>query len=359
MHNSWTPQRAPDEVPTPVAIALSDFCRQAQAPAPPAMVRAALAYLSAEEDFRLEAFARSTPPSSPLGPFAVVDILKGTSPEIAAMREKTDYYAWVKQLPLQPKLTPTPSPTPPSGLQTAPSPPLEASLPPSLLPPSQKTWSLGKPYAPPHKPRGRFIQVEPGKENLRLLFRAEAKERVCLLMESSRTQVELLSLFSSQFRGEGEALTWKEVSSVLGYHGLLAVFEEKERTTLREGLCRFRCSLDKLSKAWEIRPVALKKRIEALSLEEEFDTLRKRFAAEILDSPNLNSQLRVLARPGYMKDLGIASALKKQLSAKLKTMLAQLPPELEMPELQLRELAKQHRLDKNLLSAALEQLKLF
>jgi len=347
MLSSWTPQRDADEVPTSVAIALSNFCRQAQAPAPPALVRVALTFLPAEEDFRVEAFARAKPPSLPLGPFAVVDILKGTSPEIAAMREKTDYYAWVQQLPLRP---PAPALTPPSQPPPAP----------LALPASPKTWSLGKVRdIPPPKPRGRFVQVGPSKENLRLLFRPEAKERVCALVESSHAQAELLSQFSSQFRGEGETLTWPEVASVLEYHGLLAVFENQERKALEAGLLYYRCSLDKLSKRWGVRPGALKKRIEALSLEGEFNKLRKHFAAEVLDAPNLNHQLRVLTRPGYLKDLGIASALKRQLSSKLKAMLATLPPELETPELRLRELSKKHHLDKNLLSLALQQLKVF
>ena len=198
--------------------------------------------------------------------------------------------------------------------------------------------------------------MEPGKENLRLLFRPEAKERLGLLLEASCSQAELLSLFSSQFKGEGESLSWQEVASVLEYHGLLAAFESKERAALEAGLLRFRCSLDKLSKAWGMRPGALKKRLEELSLNDAFKKLRKRFAAEVLDAPNVNFQLRILARPGYLKDLGIASALQRQLSAKLRDMLAQLPAELEMPEMRLRELAKKHRLDKNLLASALQQL---
>jgi hypothetical protein len=200
--------------------------------------------------------------------------------------------------------------------------------------------------------------VEPGKENLRVLFRLEAKDRVSHLLESSRSQYELLSQFSSQFRGEGETLAWQEAASVLEYHGLLAAFEERERAALGAGLLRWRCSLDKLSKAWGLRPGALKKRMGELSLEEDFNQLRKRFAAEILDASNMNHQLRVLARPGYLKDLGIASALPRQLSTKLKAMLAELPSEFETPEIRLRELARKHRLDKNLLSSALQQLKL-
>ena len=93
-----------------------------------------------------------------------------------------------------------------------------------------------------------------------------------------------------------------------------------------------------------------------LGLQEDFNKLRKHFAAEILESSNINHQLRVWVRPGYLKDLGITSSLKRQLTTKLKTLLAQLPSELETPELRLRELAKQYRIDRKLLALAFSQL---
>ena len=359
MLNRWTPQREPDDVPSPIAIALSDFCRRAQAPAPPALVRVALAYLAAEEDFLVENLAHSPPPCCPLGPFAVIDILKGTPPDVASLREKKDAYAWAAQLPLLP---PAPSAAPPSIEE--PSPQMDALLPPSSAaapsPASKKTWSIGKAKkTPPHKPRGRFVQVEPGKENIRALFRLDAKERLLALLQSAHSQAALLNKLSSQFRGEGETLTWQEVRAVLEYHGMMAVFEDRERKALEAGLLRFRCSLDKLSKAWGLRPVELKKRMEELSLNDAFNQLRKRFAAEILGAPNLNHQLRVFSRPGYLKDLGVASALKRQLATRLKSLLAQLPAEFDTPETQLQELTKKHQLDADLLAVALQQLKLF
>jgi len=226
--------------------------------------------------------------------------------------------------------------------------------------PPQKIWSLGKTKnLTAQKPRGRFVQVEPGKENLRVLFRPEAKKRLSHFVESARSQTELLSHLSAQFRGENELLTWQEIAPILEYHRLLELFENKERAALSAGLLRYRCSLDKLSKASGARPDALKKRMGELSLKETFDKLRKRFATEILETANINHQLRALTRPGYLRDLGISSSLKRQLSAKLKTLLAQLPAEFQTKEMQLLELAKQHRLDKKLLLLALQQLNIF
>ncbi|MCL2178363.1 MAG: hypothetical protein FWC28_00750 [Proteobacteria bacterium] len=223
-----------------------------------------------------------------------------------------------------------------------------------------KIWSLGKAKTtPPPKPRGRFVQVSPSKENLRVLLQPKAKERLLPLLRASSSQEHLLAKLSEQFRGDGEKLTWQEVSSILGYHDLLLAFEEQERRVLHKGLLQHRCSLDKLSKLCNTSPDTLKKRIAKLGLQEDFAKLRKHYASQILDSQNVGQQLRVLAQPGYVRDLGIKSALQRQFSLKLKSLLDELPPEFETPESQLEALAKKYRLDKNLLLRVALPLKLF
>ena len=98
----WQRRRAPDEVPAKVAVALSDFCRRAQAKAPAAVVREALALLDESEDFRVLDLCGSEPGATPLGPFAVIDLLHGTAAAIAAQRETTGYYALARQMASQP-----------------------------------------------------------------------------------------------------------------------------------------------------------------------------------------------------------------------------------------------------------------
>src|SRR6059058_302551 len=46
MQTPWQRKRQPDDVPTPVAVALSDYCRRAKSPAPAPEVRAALALIA-------------------------------------------------------------------------------------------------------------------------------------------------------------------------------------------------------------------------------------------------------------------------------------------------------------------------
>src|SRR5438874_2679920 len=66
--DQWHRRRRPDEVPTPVAVAVSDFCRRARAPAPAAEIRDALSLLSGDEDFRVTSVTDAEPAAQPLGP---------------------------------------------------------------------------------------------------------------------------------------------------------------------------------------------------------------------------------------------------------------------------------------------------
>ncbi|HZI05888.1 MAG TPA: hypothetical protein VEZ71_17795, partial [Archangium sp.] len=114
MNTHWQRQRQPDDVPTPVAVAVSDYCRRAKAPATPTEVREALALLSEDEDFRVRTLTDTEPQARPLGPFAVVDLLKGTAPELAAKRQECGYYAVVQELARvhEEKQPPAPAPSP-------------------------------------------------------------------------------------------------------------------------------------------------------------------------------------------------------------------------------------------------------
>ncbi len=95
---SWERKRQPDDVPTPVAIALSDFCRRAGVPASPRAVRSALSAISEAEDFRVRAVTDAEPAARPLGPYAVVDLVRGTPLDTAALRQRSGYYTLVEEM---------------------------------------------------------------------------------------------------------------------------------------------------------------------------------------------------------------------------------------------------------------------
>ena len=98
MSTSWQRARSPDEVPTPIAVALSDFCRRAHAPSGASEIRDALSALAAEDDFRVRALAEAEPEASPLGPFAAIDVVLGTPASLAARRQECGYYELARTL---------------------------------------------------------------------------------------------------------------------------------------------------------------------------------------------------------------------------------------------------------------------
>lgn len=85
--------RDPADVPAPVAIALADFCRRADRPAPAEEVRQALARLSPDEDAAVLRLCAAEPQAKPLSPHAVVDVIRGLPAREAARREAEDGYA--------------------------------------------------------------------------------------------------------------------------------------------------------------------------------------------------------------------------------------------------------------------------
>src|SRR5215468_9702613 len=145
---SWERKRQPDDVPPPVAVAVSDFCRRAGAPAAPRAVREALSTVSEDDDFRVRAVTDAEPPVRPLGPFAVIDLARGTPADTAALRERSGYYGLVEELlALQDASLAAPAPEPalptlataPRAVASPAAPPAEARTPPARRPARDET----------------------------------------------------------------------------------------------------------------------------------------------------------------------------------------------------------------------------
>ena len=124
---AWQRKRLPEDVPTPVAVAVSDFCRRARAPASPGLVRDALAMLEDADDLRVRELTDAEP-TARLGPFALVDVVRGTRATVAAEREHSGYYDEIRKVareskvsrPDVPVLTSSPRPKPPRAAPSAP-----------------------------------------------------------------------------------------------------------------------------------------------------------------------------------------------------------------------------------------------
>ena len=344
MTSPWQRRRQPDDVPTPVAVAVSDYCRRAKAPAPAPEIREALALVAEAEDFRVRALTDAEPETSPLGPFAVVDILQGTPPALAAQRQACGYYDVVRELAHVRELkTPPPAPPVDPSIPTfatpaaAPKPATragkkadsEASVLERIAP--KKRQAVDEEATAPleaeepsqflrrdlPRPRGRFTRVEAPRTPFVELTRAAGKETLEAALAGSEHRFALLRNLSHRFNGSRGDLSLVDLETVLRDHGLLDALKEKERLQLVDAYTTQRGATGRVAWALGVSPPELQRLVSAAGLVEEVEALRERFRREALATPHLTHRLDLLGREKYLADLGIqrkfADALRKEL----------------------------------------------
>ncbi|MBZ4374038.1 hypothetical protein [Corallococcus sp. AS-1-6] len=354
MISPWQRRRQPDDVPTPVAVAVSDFCRRAKAPAPAQQVREALALLTEEEDFRVRALTDGEPETSPLGPFAVVDILRGVTPALAAQRQECGYYDVAQELAqVREEKTPPPAPAPTTPVFALPTPPseetdaktgrrksakAEAAAVQERIAPKKRTTDADDadtaapaqaPQAPPDeeaprflkrelpRPRGRFTRVEAQRLSFFELTRAEGKETLEAAIEATEHRYSLLRTLEHRYNGPRGELTQVDMENVLRQHGIMETLEARERHNIETAYASQRGAAGRVAWALGLSPSELQRLTHALKLEEAVEALRERFRNEVLATGHLTHRLDLLGRDKYLVDLGIqkrfADALRKEL----------------------------------------------
>ncbi|WP_375745124.1 hypothetical protein NR800_10230 [Corallococcus interemptor] len=354
MISPWQRRRQPDDVPTPVAVAVSDFCRRAKAPAPAQQVREALALLTEEEDFRVRALTDGEPETSPLGPFAVVDILRGVTPALAAQRQECGYYDVAQELAqVREEKTPPPAPAPTTPVFALPTPPseetdaktgrrksakAEAAAVQERIAPKKRTTDADDadtaapaqaPQAPPEeeaprflkrelpRPRGRFTRVEAQRLSFFELTRAEGKETLEAAIEATEHRYSLLRTLEHRYNGPRGELTQVDMENVLRQHGIMETLEARERHNIETAYASQRGAAGRVAWALGLSPSELQRLTHALKLEEAVEALRERFRNEVLATGHLTHRLDLLGRDKYLVDLGIqkrfADALRKEL----------------------------------------------
>src|SRR5262249_16143826 len=269
---SWERKRQPDDVPTPVAVAVSDFCRRAGAPASPRAVREALSAIAEAHDFRVRAVTDAEPPVRPLGPFAVVDLARGTPAETTVLRERSGYYALVEELlavqdartfPSVDTATRSSEAIP--AVQVRPAEPMAPSSP---TPSSRGPRSARKDEAtvaeriaprrrtapPPAPPRGRFTQVEAQPTPLSTLEGLEGRTTLEKLLQQHGHRLALLRALAHGYVGAGGAApSASELDALLGAQGLLEPTEASERALIRAALSEQRGALGRVAWALGLR----------------------------------------------------------------------------------------------------------
>lgn len=393
----WHRRRHPDDVPTPVAVAVSDFCRRAKAPAPPALVRDALALLSDDDDFRVQALADSEP-TSKLGPFAVVDVILGTDEAVAAQREETGYYDMVRKVaeenaiaapPREPESMPKPvrhpTPSPQGALASAPRVvSARASPPPPEKPGRKKKLTVAEKIAPRKRdpnekraarpapplpgtaflpkrnlplPRGRFTTIDPTRASVETLFRAGGKVTLQTLIDQVPNRVALLRALEQGYIGKrGKPLAIGDVEDLLEEHELFEQLEVKEKEGVLAALVEQKGSLGKSAKAVGMNRDDLELLVGALGLEREVTEIRERFIKEALSEANLSLRLDLLFRNKYLEDLEIDRKFFDSLYKQLGAMVDEVSDAATSIPTLIDLLSRQHGLHAEGLHRALEKL---
>jgi hypothetical protein len=391
MNSQWQRRRQPDDVPTPIAVAVSDFCRRAKASASPTEVREALALLSEDEDFRVRTLTDNEPEASPLGPFAVVDVLRGTASSLAAQRQACGYYEIVQELarvreektplkpaPLTPEVptfaAPPPRPAPAGDAEEAgrgkagraarqESESLQERIAPRKRATTFELEQEPTPEAEPRflkrdlpKPRGRFTQVAAPKGNYQQLLRAEGKDILESALGQNEHRFSLLKVLSEQYSGAKGELTLFDLESALGRHELLEQLTSKERQGILSAYTDQRGAAGRVGWTLGLSPSELQRLVATLGLQQEVEELRERFRREALSTRHLTQRLDLLGRDKYLADLGIkkrfTDALRKEVQGLVRD---ELTGARDLPGLALA-VARKHGAPQELVLRAIDRL---
>jgi len=355
---SWERKRQPDDVPTPVAVAVSDFCRRAGTPAPPRAVREALSTVSEADDFRVRAVTDAEPPVEPLGPFAVVDLALGTPADTAALRERSGYYALVEELlVLQDQRSAPPTVAAPSVVAAPPAPVVAApavtrvaqtpspsarrTTPDSPAPTvAERIAPRRRAAAAPAAPRGRFTQVEAQPTPLETLERPEGRATLETLLAQHGHRVAVLRALASGYAGRRGEPSAPELDDLLAHHGLLESAETSERGLIISALSEHRGALGRVAWALGLRGAELAALVSRLGLGPEVERLRERFRREALTPASWTARLDLLGKRKYLEDLGVEREFEDRLSGDLRREMRAVEAEAEdVPSALARRLA--------------------
>jgi hypothetical protein len=333
---SWDRKRQPDDVPTPVAVAVSDFCRRAGAPASPREVRGALSTVTDAEEFRIRAVTDAEPPLRPLGPYAVVDLARGTSVELAGLRQRSGYYDLVAEMLAQVEMPRVEPPASAAATGPLPSPSVrpaqpEAAAPTALPTPQRRTGevrsTVAERIAPRRRapapetrpaPRGRYTQVAAQRAPIDSLAEPAGRSVLEPLLLQHGHRIALTRALAQGYLGRrGGDPQPQEVEELLATHRLLDDSEAVERELVLGALSEQHGALGRVAWALGVRPVELRSMIERLGLDAEVERTRERFRREALAPAHWTTRLDLLGRRKYLEDLGLERSFDERLRSDL------------------------------------------
>ncbi|WP_323389118.1 hypothetical protein [Myxococcus qinghaiensis] len=307
-----------------------------------------------DDDFRVRALTDAEPETTPLGPFAVVDILKGTAPTVAAQRQSCGYYDVARELAyVREEKTPKPTPAADPSFALPAAKPAESSgkakkaskaeeaatVQERIAPKKRSTLVDEETTAPSEqelqalddgpsflrrdlpRPRGRFTRVEAPRTPFVELTRAGGKELLEASLEGSEHRFALLRNMSHRFNGSRGDLTLVDLETVLRDHGLLDALKEKERLQVLDAYTQQRGATGRVGWALGVSPPELARLVASVGLSEDVEALRERFRREALATSHLTHRLDLLGREKYLADLGIQRKFNESLRKDLERLL--------------------------------------
>ncbi|HYV47250.1 MAG TPA: hypothetical protein VFA20_20465, partial [Myxococcaceae bacterium] len=286
--------------------------------------------LSGDEDFRVSSVTDAEPAARPLGPYAVVDLLRGTAPELAAERQKVGYYELARALAdarEQPAPAPAeaPPPAPPPAPKPDPEPESERPASTSKKPSSE---TVAERIAPRRRekralpePRGRFAQLPPQTRPVEDLQDPETRPELEALTVQHRHRVALQKALATQFQSRGKPPSELELREALQRHGLLAGLEARERELVLGSYAENRGASGRVARALDLSPAELSQLTQALELKAPVEELKERFRREALAAKPLAARLDLLGRDRYLADLGIKRRYLELAAAELRQAL--------------------------------------
>ncbi len=380
--SGWKRKRHPDDVPTPIAVAVADFCRRAKAPASPAIVREALALLTDEQDSRVRSITDAEPKAIPLGPFAVVDLVKGTAASTAAERQSSGYYEMarvaaeedeVEEAALPVQAAPAPRPSAPKRPAKEPRErkvrlTVAERIAPKKRVPGQQQQARPRPQQPlpgtaflPKRnlpaPRGRYTRLDSSRSTYEALLKVESRDALTAIVEQSATRFHVFQTLETGYSGRaGAPLTVADVEGALTRHQLLGVIEKKERERILTALTEARGSAPIAAKELGIKVGEIDGLVQDLRLKREAAQIKERFVREALDPANLSLRLTLLGRQRYLADLQMEKRFTDALTRDVTKLLDDSAEAATTVHELVMLTAKKHALVPDLLNRAVDRL---
>ena len=319
-----------------------DWCTEAHLPASADEVHAALSPLSWEELLAVRALLADPPPARPLGPLALVDLARGTDPELAAERERRRCETY-RPPPSSPgegtkadrdPLPPTTLPRP-EGAARGPSGTRLGAEPPAATPKKGQRSAAGPVI---RRARDRVLpkprKAAPVLPPVGDLFASEGRpvlERLIREHGARRARV-AAALAAGWRRTDGTAPGEEELSRLLDLHGLSRGFESRERDELLHALRAATGLKTRAADALGVAPAAFDAALERLGARGEADSIRATRRDELRHRTTLSERVRMLlGETQRLADLDLLAEIEADVRARLPQLVRALRPSRAVP----------------------------